>query len=32
MHIRRIREKIEENPSNPVYLQTVWRFGCRLGG
>lgn len=30
-YVRRIREKIEDNPSSPVYLQTVWRFGYRLG-
>lgn len=23
-HIRKIREKIEDNPSKPVYIQTVW--------
>lgn len=31
VYVRRIREKIEDDPSNPVYLQTVWRFGYRLG-
>ena len=31
VYVRRIREKIERDPSNPVYLQTVWRFGYRLG-
>lgn len=30
-YVRRIREKIEDNPSSPVYLQTVWRFGYKLG-
>lgn len=29
--IRRIREKIEEDPSHPVYLQTAWRSGYRFG-
>jgi two-component system response regulator VicR len=29
--IRRIREKIEENPSRPRYIQTVWRAGYRFG-
>lgn len=29
--IRRIREKIEDNPSKPVYIQTVWRAGYRFG-
>lgn len=31
VYVRRIREKIEDDPSNPMYLQTVWRFGYRLG-
>jgi DNA-binding response OmpR family regulator len=31
VYIRRIRKKIEEDPSNPRYLQTVWNFGYRLG-
>lgn len=31
VYVRRIREKIEDDPSNPRYLQTVWRFGYRLG-
>ena len=29
-HIRNIREKIEDNPSKPVYIQTVWGAGCRF--
>lgn len=29
--IRRIREKIEDDPSKPRYVQTVWRTGYRLG-
>jgi two-component system response regulator VicR len=29
--IRRIREKVEENPSRPRYIQTVWRAGYRFG-
>ncbi|MEC4175088.1 response regulator transcription factor [Adlercreutzia sp. R21] len=29
-YIRHIREKIEEDPSAPQYLQTVTRFGYRL--
>lgn len=28
--VRRIREKIEDDPSNPVHLLTVWRIGYRL--
>lgn len=30
-YVRRIREKIEKNPSDPVLLQTVFGFGYRLG-
>lgn len=29
--IRRIREKIEKDPSHPHYVQTVWRVGYRFG-
>ena len=29
-HIRNIREKIENNPSKPVYIQTVWGVGYRF--
>ncbi len=29
-HIRNIREKIEDNPSKPVYMQTVWGAGYRF--
>lgn len=29
-HIRNIREKIEDNPGNPVYIQTVWGVGYRF--
>ena len=29
-HIRNIREKIEDNPSKPVYRQTVWGVGYRF--
>jgi len=27
VHVRRLREKIEENPANPKYLQTKWGVG-----
>lgn len=30
VHIRRIREKIEEDPANPVYIETVWGAGYRF--
>lgn len=29
-HIRNIREKIEDNPSKPIYIQTVWGVGYKL--
>ena len=30
VHVRRLREKIEDDPSHPVHLQTVWGVGYRL--
>ena len=30
VHVRRLREKIEERPSNPRFLQTVWGVGYRF--
>ncbi len=30
VHVRRLREKIETNPSQPTHLQTVWGVGYRL--
>jgi DNA-binding response OmpR family regulator len=30
VHIRRIREKIEANPKNPVYLKVVWGVGYKI--
>lgn len=30
VHITKIREKIEDNPRQPVYLKTVWGVGYRV--
>jgi DNA-binding response OmpR family regulator len=30
VHIRRLREKVEEDPSEPRYLKTVWGIGYRF--
>ncbi len=30
VHIRRLREKIEKDPSDPKYIQTVWGIGYKL--
>ncbi|MDY4544984.1 MAG: response regulator transcription factor [Bacilli bacterium] len=30
VHINRIREKIEDNPNNPKYIQTVWGAGYKF--
>jgi DNA-binding response OmpR family regulator len=30
VHVRRIREKIEDDPSEPRHLQTVWGVGYRV--
>lgn len=31
VHIRKIREKIEKDPANPQYIETVWGAGYRFG-
>ncbi|MCT8976775.1 response regulator transcription factor [Clostridium sp. CX1] len=30
VHVRKLREKIEKEPSNPEYIETVWGVGYRL--
>jgi DNA-binding response OmpR family regulator len=30
VHVRRLREKIEDDPSHPRLLQTVWGVGYRF--
>ena len=30
VHVRRLREKIEDDPSHPRFLETVWGVGYRL--
>ena len=31
-HIRNLRRKIEPNPENPIYIQTIYGVGYRLAG
>ncbi|AXI11150.1 DNA-binding response regulator [Oceanobacillus zhaokaii] len=31
VHIRRLRGKIEDEPSNPEYIRTIWGIGYKLG-
>lgn len=30
VHVRRLREKVENDPSRPEHIQTVWGVGYRL--
>jgi DNA-binding response OmpR family regulator len=32
VHVRRLREKIESDPTHPIFLATVWGVGYRLEG
>lgn len=32
VHIRHIREKIEDNPSTPIRLDSFWKKGYRFNG
>jgi len=32
VHIRKLREKIEENPRNPKYIITIWGVGYKIDG
>lgn len=31
VHMRRLREKIEDDPSHPQYIKTIWGIGYKLG-
>ena len=30
VHVRRLREKVEDDPTNPTLIKTVWGVGYRL--
>jgi DNA-binding response OmpR family regulator len=31
VHVKRLRNKIEDNPNDPKYIVTVWGIGYKLG-
>ena len=31
VHIRNLREKIEKDKKNPIYVKTVWGVGYKFG-
>ena len=32
VHVRWLREKLEEDPANPQFIKTIWGIGYQLGG
>lgn len=32
VYVRWLREKLEDDPKNPILIQTVWKVGYRFGG
>lgn len=30
VHINKLRDKIEDDPKNPIYIETVWGAGYRF--
>lgn len=31
VHIRRLREKVEDDPKHPEFIKTIWGKGYRIG-